>query len=405
LSYFINKEYQSFLLTRFIYICGIKMTPTILGWKLYEMTGSKLALGILGLSEVVPAVLLALPAGVKIDRSDKHKLMSYCLMAYLAIMLFLLYITSSNFVKLGSTAVISNLIFFGVFLTGAVRAYSSPTLSAFIPQLVNPDDLVRAASLSSMAYLMESISGPIIAGLLIGVSSVTNAFIVVCVLISAGLVNWYRIKPKPVIWGDTTKKTWEGVKEGLVYVYHQKILLGSMTLDMLAVLFGGAIALLPVFAKDILMVGSTGFGILMAATYAGNFSAILYLTARPIQSNQGRKLLISVAGFGLCILIFGLSKNFYLSAIALYVSGLFDGVSMIIRGTILQLFVPDEMRGRVSSVNSIFINSSNELGQFESGVTADLMGTVRAVLFGGMMTLAVSTFTWFRFPKLKDFEW
>jgi MFS family permease len=381
------------------------MTPTILGWKLYEMTGSKLALGVLGLSEVIPAVLLALPAGVKIDRSDKHKLISRCLMGYLVIMLFLTFITSSYMTSISNTAMISNLIFFGVFLTGAVRAYSSPGLTAFIPQVVKPEELVKAASMSSMAYLLASIVGPILAGILIGVTNVTVSFIVVCSLIFIGLLNWYRISPKPIIWGDTNKKTWEGVKEGLRFVYNQKVLLGSMTLDMLAVLFGGAVALLPVFAKDILMVGSKGFGVLMAATYAGNFTAITYLTAKPLVNNQGRKLLISVAGFGACILIFGLSKNFYLSAAALFASGLFDGVSMIIRGTILQLFVPDEMRGRVSSVNSIFINSSNELGQFESGVTADLMGTVRAVLFGGMMTLAVSTFTWFKFPKLKDFEW
>jgi predicted MFS family arabinose efflux permease len=174
---------------------------------------------------------------------------------------------------------------------------------------------------------------------------------------------------------------------------------------MFAVLFGGAVALLPVFAKDILHVGPQGLGWLMAATYLGNFIAIAWLTLQPLKKNQGKTLLWMVAGFGLCILVFAVSKNFWLSFAALFVSGLFDGVSVIIRGTIVQLFVPDEMRGRVSAVNSMFINSSNELGQFESGVAASIMGTVPSVIFGGCMTLLVTIFTWIKAPGLRKFEY
>ena len=174
---------------------------------------------------------------------------------------------------------------------------------------------------------------------------------------------------------------------------------------MFAVLFGGAVALLPVFAKDILNTGPEGLGWLMAATYLGNFVAIFWLTQRPLKNKQGRTLLYTVAGFGACILIFAISKNFWLSFAALFISGLFDGVSVIIRGTIVQLFVPDEMRGRVSAVNSIFVNSSNELGQFESGVAASVMGTVPSVIFGGCMTLLVTIVTWFKAPKLRKFEY
>jgi len=171
------------------------------------------------------------------------------------------------------------------------------------------------------------------------------------------------------------------------------------------VLFGGAVAMLPVFAKDILQVGPQGFGILMAATYLGNFLAIFYLTRRPLVERQGHYLIISVAGFGVCILIFALSQSFILSFIALLVSGLFDGVSVIVRSTIFQLFVPNHMRGRVSSVNSIFINSSNELGQFESGVAASILGTVPSVVFGGLMTIIIATYANFKVPALKKLKY
>jgi predicted MFS family arabinose efflux permease len=174
---------------------------------------------------------------------------------------------------------------------------------------------------------------------------------------------------------------------------------------MFAVLFGGAIALLPAFATDILHVGPIGLGWLVAATYMGNFFAIAWLTTHPLKKKQGQTLMYVVAGFGVCILIFALSQNFWLSFAALLVSGLFDGVSVIIRGTVVQIFVPDEMRGRVSSVNSIFINSSNELGQFESGVAATALGTVPSVIFGGCMTLLVVVFTWFKAPGLRKFEY
>jgi MFS family permease len=178
-----------------------------------------------------------------------------------------------------------------------------------------------------------------------------------------------------------------------------------MSLDMFAVLFGGAIALLPVFAKDILQVGPQGLGWLMAATYLGNFIAIAALTYKPLKRNQGRLLFVMVAGFGACIIVFALSRNYWLSFMALFASGLFDGVSVIIRGTVLQLFVPDTMRGRVSSVNSIFINSSNELGQFESGLAATAMGTVPSVIFGGCMTLLVTIVTWWKATDLRKLEY
>jgi len=408
----INREFTIFIIARFLFIAGLRMTPVLLGWKLYEVTGSKLSIGILGLSEVIPAVLLALPAGVKVDRSNKHRLISVCMALYFLLMLGLLVITSAWFTSeissLGNTSskqITQWLIFGLVFCTGVIRAYSSPAINAFLAQLVSQESLVKAVSINTMTWLVAAVTGPALAGLLLGYTNITVAFSITCIAIFVAIILFQLIKAKPVSWQPGKTKTWEGVKEGLNFVFHQKALLGAISLDMFAVLFGGVVGILPVFAVDILEIGPEKLGWLYAATYLGNFIAIGLLISKPLKNKQGKTLLYMVAGFGICILIFAVSKNFWLSFAALFVSGLFDGVSVIIRGTIVQLFVPDEMRGRVSSVNSIFVNSSNELGQFESGVAASVMGTVPSAIFGGCMTLLITIVTWIKAPALRKFEY
>ncbi|MBK9737804.1 MAG: MFS transporter [Saprospiraceae bacterium] len=401
----VNREFTFFLAARVLVTCGIKMVPVLLGWHLYELTGSKLSLGILGLSEVVPAILFALPAGVKVDTSDKRSLILNCLLGYLVVIVLFFLLTSSYLTSWFNVNSTVYLIYGLVALTGWIRAYYSPASSAIIAQLVSTEQLVKAATTNSMSWLAAAIAGPLIGGLLIGFLDVSGAFIIIGVLVIISILIFSFITPKLVTYNKGNTRTWESVKEGLHFVYNQKALLGSMGLDMFAVLFGGAIALLPVFAKDILFVGPQGFGVLMAATYLGNFIALLYFSVKPLEEKQGYKLLWSIAGFGVCIIIFAISENFILSFVALLFSGLFDGVSMIVRGTIFQLFVPDQMRGRVSSVNSIFINSSNELGQFESGLAASVMGTVPSVLFGGMMTIMFSAYAYFKVPALKKLEY
>jgi MFS family permease len=402
---FINPEFTWYLFARIVFLAGMRITPVLLLWKLYELTGSKLAVGILGLSEVIPAVLLALPAGVKVDQSNKHRLISICYIIYLLVAAAMLFVTSDYFIQHTSRTVVEWSIYLLVAATGAVRAYSSPAFNAFLAQLVAKEELVRATSVNSMAWLVAAITGPAAGGLLMGYTSITTAFIVVCIMVFASFLCLQKVKPKPVVLKPGTIGRWEGVKEGLQFVFTQKALLGSMVVDMFAVLFGGAVAMLPVYSKDILHAGPQGLGWLLSATYIGNFFAIAWLTWKPLQKQQGKKLLLAVAGFGFCILVFALSENFWLSFAALLASGLFDGVSMIIRGTVLQLFVPNEMRGRVSSVSSIFINSSNELGQFESGLAATIMGTVPSVVFGGCMTLLVAGVTWLKAPGLRKLEY
>lgn len=400
----INPEFTWYITARILFIAGLRMTPVLLGWRLYEITGSKLALGILGLAEVIPAISLALPAGVKVDKSNKHRLISFCILLYFFIMLGLMLVTSDWMRQHYSRSTIEWSIYALIFITGAVRAFTGSAFNAFMPQLVPAESLVKAISFNSMVWLIAAVIGPAVAGVLMGYTNITVAFIPVCVLVGISFLLFQKIKPKPVSWQGTSK-TWDGMLEGLRYVFSQKALLGAMSLDMFAVLFGGAVALLPAFATDILHVGPQGLGWLVAATYLGNFIAIAWLTTHPLKGKQGKILLYVVAGFGLCILLFAISKNFWLSFIALFASGLFDGVSVIIRGTVVQIFVPDEMRGRVSSVNSIFINSSNELGQFESGVAATAMGMVPSVIFGGCMTLLVTVITWFKAPGLRKFEY
>jgi len=408
----INAEFTWFVIARFLFIAGLRMTPVLLGWKLYEVTGSKLSIGLLGLSEVIPAVLLALPAGVRVDRSNKQRLISVCMALYFILMVGLLIITSGWFAteisplgKASAKQITQWLIYGLVFCTGAIRAYSSPAINAFLAQLVPQESLVRAVSINSMTWLIAAVTGPALAGLLMGYTNITVAFSITCTAILIAVILFQLIKAKPISWQPGKTKTWDSVKEGLRFVFHQKALLSAISLDMFAVLFGGITGILPVFAMDILHVGPEKLGWLYAATYFGNFIAIAFLISRPLKNKQGKTLLYMVAGFGICILIFALSKNFWLSLAALFISGLFDGVSVIIRGTIVQLFVPDEMRGRVSAVNSIFVNSSNELGQFESGVAASVMGTVPSAIFGGCMTLLVTIVTWIKAPTLRKFEY
>jgi MFS family permease len=401
----INKEFSLFLLTRLIFTIGMKMVPVLLGWYLYELTESKLALGLLGLSEVIPAIVFALPAGVKVDTSAKRSLILKCIRGYIIILLMMVLVTSDYFGSQLSILVKQYFIFLLVGLTGWVRAYISPSFSAILAQLVSQESLVQAASYNSMTWLIAAVIGPAFAGLMIGFFSISFSFLVaISLMISAGIVI-SSIQEKEISYDPGKTRTWQSVMEGLRFVKDQKALLGAMGLDMFAVLFGGVVALLPVFAKDILHIGPQAFGLLMAATYLGNFLAILFLTKFPLSGQQGYKLIYSIAGFGICIIIFAISKSFWVSFVVLFISGLFDGVSVIIRGTIFQLLVPDHMRGRVSSVSSVFINSSNELGQFESGLAASVLGTVPSVIFGGCMTLLVTTIAWIKIPALKKLEY
>ena len=274
-----------------------------------------------------------------------------------------------------------------------------------LAQVVPKDKLQNAITWNTGAFLSASITGHALGGFLIAGLGNTGTLIVVVILVFSSFLILTTLKRIQPLNERGEKKTWDSVKEGLSFVFRTKELLGAVSLDLFAVLFGGATALIPVYARDILKVGAQGFGLLNGASDIGSICIVILLTIFPPSRKQGRKFLFAVAGFGICIIIFGLSKLFWLSFGILLISGVLDGISVVTRGTIMQLKTPDHMRGRVLSVNSMFINSSNELGQFESGVDARMLGVVPSVVFGGCMTLLVVVFTWFKAPSLRKMEY
>jgi MFS family permease len=398
-------EYRNLLIGRFAFIMGLRMMSTLIGWWIYLLTNDPFAIGLVGLSEVIPALSLALYAGHVIDQSEKRKLLLKGVSLYFFAAVVLVFISSSFTSVHFSKHAIAICIYAVIFCTGIFRAFTGPVFSAVIAYIVPRDDLQNATTWSQGTYLSASVTGHATGGFLIAIFGITNTLITICCLIVFSFFFLFKLNPKPASVVKGVVRTWESVKEGLRFVYRTKELFSSLSLDLFAVLFGGAVALIPIYARDILKVGSEGFGILNGASDMGSILIVIILTIFPARKNQGKKFILAVGGFGLCIIVFGISKIFLLSFFALMISGMLDGISVVVRGTITQLKTPDYMRGRVMSVNSMFVNSSNELGQFESGVTAKLLGTVPAVVFGGSMTLLVVIYTWFKSPTLRKMQY
>lgn len=398
-------EFRNLVAGRFLFIMGLRMMSTLVGWWVYNLTNAPIAIGLVGLSEFMPAVSFALYAGHVIDLSEKRKLLIRGVSLYFTAVLALLFLSASFTSAHISNHQIAICIYAVIFCTGIIRSFTGPVFNVVLAQIVPRTALQNATTWNQGAWLSASVSGHAIGGFLIAGLGNTGTLIVIASLVFSACMILLRLKPKPALNERGEKKTWDSVKEGLSFVFKTKELLGAISLDLFAVLFGGAVAMVPVYARDILKVGPQGFGFLNGASDIGSIIVIITLTFFPVRKQQGRKLFFAVAGFGACIIIFGLSKIFFISFAALMLSGILDGISVVTRGTIMQLKTPDNMRGRVMSVNSMFINSSNELGQFESGVAAKLMGVVPSVVFGGCMTLLVVAFTWFRAPSLRKMEY
>lgn len=398
-------EYKNLVLGRFCFIMGLRMMSTLVGWWVYELTHDPFAIGLIGLSEVIPALSMALYSGHIIDISEKRKLLLKSVIFYFCAAAVLLFLSTPFINNRVSGRNITYCIYAVIFCTGIIRSFAGPSFSAMIANIVPRQFLQNATTWSQGSWLSASVTGHAMGGFLIALLGNMGTMIVICSLLIIAFFILTQLKPKPAASQNSDKKTWESVKEGLRFVFKTKELLAALSLDMFAVLFGGAVAMIPVYAKDILKIGPMGFGWLNAAIDIGAISVVILLTIAPMKRAQGRKLLVAVGGFGICIILFALSKWFLLSFFALMIAGMLDGISVVIRGTVMQLKTPDHMRGRVSSVSSMFINSSNELGQFESGLAAKLLGVVPSVVFGGCMTLAVVVFTWFKAPALRKFEY
>ncbi|MET0944873.1 MAG: MFS transporter [Flavobacterium sp.] len=381
------REFNMFLLLRFAMVFAWSMQFIVIEWEVYSITKNPLSLGIIGLMEVIPAVSMALFAGHIVDQREKKGMLVWCILGFSIISFGLFLLTWPAVVGDASHDLILYSIYFLVFLGGLVRAFLGPTIFSLLSLIVPKKAYPNAATWSSSVWQIGAVLGPAVAGFSINWIGVHWSMCLVVGFSVSALIALTQIEKKPILNPKIGEPVMESLKEGIKFVFNNKTILGVLSLDMVAVLFGGAVALLPVFAQDILKVGPEGFGVLRAAPAIGAFITMLISAYVPLYKKAGMKLLIAIFIFGLCIIVFGVSTIFWLSVVALFLSGVADGISVVIRQTILQLKTPDHMRGRVAAVNSMFVGSSNELGAFESGLTAKLMGTVTSVVFGGSMTL------------------
>ncbi len=387
------REFNIFLIVRFAMVFAWSMQFIVIEWEVYSLTKNPLSLGIIGLMEVIPAVSMALFAGHIVDQKEKKGLLLKCILGFSVISLGLFLLTWPKLVGSWSKNEILYSIYFLVFLGGIVRAFLGPTIFSLFALIVPKSVYPNAATWSSSVWQMGAVLGPALAGFSIHWIGVHWSMCLIFFFSLIAIITLTQIKRKPILNPKIGEPVLQSLKEGVKFVFSTKVILGALSLDMIAVLFGGAVALLPIYAQDILKVGPEGFGILRAAPAVGALIIMFTSAHFPLTKNAGMKLLGAIFGFGICIIVFGVSTWFWVSVVALFLSGATDGISMVIRQTILQLRTPDHMRGRVASVNSMFVGSSNELGAFESGLAAKLMGTVTSVVFGGCMTLATVLFT------------
>ncbi len=395
-----ERDFRLFLIGHVLSVLGVQMQSVAAGWQLYEKTGSAWPLAMVGLIQAVPTIGLALPAGQLADRLDRRKILMTA--TVLAV------ISAIGLASVSATGGSIRLMYSCLFLSGLARAFQGPARSSLMPQLVPRPIFSNAVSWAISGFEMASLAGPAIGGMLIGIfGGATKVYL----LAAIGSVFYFlmlaAMTKRPYLAesqnGNAATKDWRSFIVGFSYVWRTKLLFAVMSLDLFAVLLGGAVALLPVYAKDILRVGPIGLGWLQAAPSIGAVTMALLTTHLPPLKRAGRALLWSVAGFGVATIVFGLSRNFWLSVAMLFLTGAFDNISVVIRHTLVQMLTPDEMRGRVSAVNGMFINASNEIGRFESGAVAALAGTIFSVVSGGIGTLIVVAMTAFASPQLRRY--
>lgn len=397
------KGFRYFLSSRIISTIGILMQQTVIGWQIYELTGDKLSLGLIGLSEAIPFIFTTFYAGYASDRFNRKHILLLFTTLLAAGMAAMAWVSAGDAPLLAKYGALPLYVILGI--NGVSRAFLAPLNLAIQARVVPKKLYANAATWSSNIFYLGAITGPIIAGVLLEYHPPYVLYTLISIIVFMAVIVSFWVPSQPVIKENIQKENFfSAVSKGIKFVFKTEEIVSAISLDLFAVLFGGVAALLPAFCKDILQVGPSALGLLKTALFAG--SAVMGITMAffPPTKNAGRNLLASVALFGVSIIGFALSNNFYLSFFCLFMAGVFDNVSVIIRATIMQLFTPDEMRGRVGAVNSIFIKSSNEIGDFESGAVARLLGLIPAVIFGGSMTILVSLTTAWMAPSLRKLK-
>ncbi|TAF45464.1 MAG: MFS transporter [Sphingobacteriales bacterium] len=388
-------EFRFFLSMRFFFTLGYQVQAVIVGWYIYSLTKNPLSLGLIGLAEALPAIGIALYSGYIADKVDKIILLRYVLFIMLIASAILYAITLPSIAGQLGTSKLVLLIYVIIFVIGLARGFYAPSAFSIMGMIIKRQHYANSSTWNSSVWQVASIVGPALGGLMYGFIGINHSFVMVFVFLALSLASVFFIKKKP-----TTYTAKDGVLQslsaGLKFVFKNKIIIGALSLDLFSVFFGGAVALIPVVAQEILGVGAQQFGFMRAAPAFGAVITMLAMTRFSPMNKPWRNLLLAITGFAISIICFGLSRNYYLSLLFLFLEGAFDSVSVIIRSTLLQILTPDDMRGRVAAVNSMFIGSSNEIGQFESGLTARLMGTIPAILFGGCVTLGVVGITWLK---------
>ena len=392
-------EFRSFLTIRFFLTFAYQIQAVTVGWYIYQVTKDPLSLGLIGLAEAIPALSIALYGGYVADKSEKTILLKLILSGMFICSLGLFVVTLPQIsAQLGQTHLVWT-IYITIFCIGIARGFMGPTVFSLMAQIIPREHYPNSSTWNSAGWQVASIAGPAFGGIIYGYYgiSVTFFLILVFLAISFGCIFFLKKRPPQFL---PKESIIESLSAGIRFVFKSRMMLGAMSLDLFSVFFGGAVALIPVVASEVLKVGAEEFGMMRAAPAIGAVLTMLFMARHSPMTKPWRNLLFAVTGFAISIICYGLSTNFYLTLIFLFFEGVFDSVSVVIRSTIMQLLTPDDMRGRVSSVNQMFIGSSNEIGAFESGLTARLMGTVPAIVFGGSMTLAIVTITYLKTKKL-----
>lgn len=394
-----HRDFRLFLLGKLLLTIALQVQAIVASWMIYEITRDPFALGLIGLTEALPALGLALPGGLLADRYNRRKLMWLSTLMMLAASLLLAYYCYAPPLSGRIWPV-----YLVIFLIGVARGFYNPAQSAFWAQLLPREHYVNGSVWNSSLWQIGAVTGPALGGLCYAWLGKGLSSLLVCALIVPVIICYLLIKNQAPVQSRRGERAMQSLREGLRFFFGKQVLLSAVSLDLFAVLFGGAVALLPAFADKVLHTGPEGLGFLRSAPAIGAVLMAGIMAFRPPTQGAGKLMLWCVAGFGLCMIGFALSTSFLLSMTFLMISGMLDNVSVVIRSTILQTQTPDEMRGRVSAVNSIFVGSSNEIGAFESGLAARLLGLVNSVVFGGCMTLLVTGITWRVAPRLRKLD-